>query len=26
MGTTIWGSNPDRGKRFLSSLKCPDQL
>ena len=26
MCQTIWGSNPDKGKRFTSSTKCPDCL
>jgi len=26
MGWTIGGLNPNRGKKFVSSPKCPDQL
>lgn len=26
MGRIIWDLNPSRDKRFISSLKCPDQL
>jgi len=26
MGWMIWGSNPSKGKRFVSSPKCADWL
>jgi len=26
MGWMIWGSNPSKGKRFMSSPKCADWL
>jgi hypothetical protein len=26
MGQTVWGSNPGRGKQFISFPNCPEQL